>query len=123
MYISTPPSPEDENLLPRQGSNPGLAEPEADMLPSQPARRANIRTLIVAIYQYFYSPSHCEIVGHEMADTLAKKGTLIPPYRSEVPYAQLASIIYHKLWKTHRDLLVSKISNHQWKGQIQALPY
>ena len=28
-----------ENLLPRQGSNPGPAEPEADMLPSEPARK------------------------------------------------------------------------------------
>ena len=45
MYISTPPSPEVENfqiknLLPRRGLNPGPAEPEADMLPSEPARRA-----------------------------------------------------------------------------------
>ena len=29
-----------ENLLPRRGSNPGPAEPEADMLPSEPVRRA-----------------------------------------------------------------------------------
>ena len=29
-----------ENLLPRRGSNPGPAEPEADMLPSELARRA-----------------------------------------------------------------------------------
>ena len=44
VYISTPPSPEVENfheiLLPRQGSNPGPPEPEVDMLPSEPARRA-----------------------------------------------------------------------------------
>ena len=42
MYISTLPSPEveNENLLPRRGSNPGPAESEADMLPSEPARRA-----------------------------------------------------------------------------------
>ena len=44
MYYSTPPSTEldnfqNENLLPRRGSNPGHAEPEADMLPSEPARR------------------------------------------------------------------------------------
>ena len=30
-----------KNLLPCRGSNPGPAEPEADMLPSEPARRAN----------------------------------------------------------------------------------
>ena len=40
MYISTPSSPEVENLLPRRGLNPGSAEPEADMPPSEPARRA-----------------------------------------------------------------------------------
>ena len=28
------------NLLPRRGLNPGPAEPEADMLPFEPARRA-----------------------------------------------------------------------------------
>ena len=43
--ISTPPSPEvekfsNENFLPRRGSKPGPAEPEADMLPSEPERRA-----------------------------------------------------------------------------------
>ena len=40
VYISTPPSPKVENLLPRRGSNPGPAEPEANVLPSEPARRA-----------------------------------------------------------------------------------
>ena len=45
VYISTPPSPEVENFqlkiyYPRRGSNPGHAEPEVDMLPSEPARRA-----------------------------------------------------------------------------------
>ena len=40
MYISSPSSPEDENLLPRRGSNPGPAEPEADVLPPEPAWRA-----------------------------------------------------------------------------------
>ena len=39
MYISTPPSSEVENLLPRQGSNPGPAEPEEGMLPSEPVRQ------------------------------------------------------------------------------------
>ena len=29
-----------QNLLPRRGLNPGPAEPEADMLPSEPTRRA-----------------------------------------------------------------------------------
>ena len=29
-----------ENLIPRRGSNPGPADPEADMLPSELARRA-----------------------------------------------------------------------------------
>ena len=29
-----------ENLLPRRDWNPGPTEPEADMLPSEPARRA-----------------------------------------------------------------------------------
>ena len=43
MYISTPPSPEVENLLPRRGSNPGLTELEADELPSEPARRAFVQ--------------------------------------------------------------------------------
>ena len=65
-------------------------------------------------------PSHCGIVGNEMADNLAKKGTLTPPYHSEVPYARAASTIHHKLSKTHRDLLES--SNHQWKDRMQALP-
>ena len=41
MYISAPPSP--ENLLPRRESNPGPAEPEADMLPSEPARRVTMK--------------------------------------------------------------------------------
>ena len=59
---------------------------------------------------------------YEMADTLSRKGTLIPPYHSEVPYAQAASNIQHKLRKTHWDLLERKISNQQWKDQIQALP-
>ena len=31
-----------ENLLPRRGLNPEPAEPEADMLPSEPAREAKI---------------------------------------------------------------------------------
>ena len=31
---------QNKNLLPRRGSNPGSAEPEADMLPSKLARRA-----------------------------------------------------------------------------------
>ena len=48
MYISTPPNPEvenfqNENLLPRRGSNSGPAESEADMLPSEPARRVVIQ--------------------------------------------------------------------------------
>ena len=34
-----------ENLLPRRGSNPGPAEPEADMLPSEAARRARIKNI------------------------------------------------------------------------------
>ena len=40
VYISTPHSPEDENfqMKTRRGSNPGPDEPEADMLPSEPAR-------------------------------------------------------------------------------------
>ena len=47
MYISTSPIPEiqkfsNENVLPRRGSNPGSAEQEADILPSEPARRARI---------------------------------------------------------------------------------
>ena len=37
---SPPLQPRGENLLPGRGSNPGPAEPEADMLPSEPARRA-----------------------------------------------------------------------------------
>ena len=41
---SSPPS--NENLLPRRGSNPGPAEPEADMLPSEPARRAHSQNVI-----------------------------------------------------------------------------
>ena len=41
VYISTPPSPEVEYLLPRQGSNPGPAEPETDMLPSEPVWQAS----------------------------------------------------------------------------------
>ena len=50
VYISTPPSPEVENfqmknLLPSRGSNPGPAEPEADMLPSEPAQRARVKIL------------------------------------------------------------------------------
>ena len=65
-------------------------------------------------------PSHCGIVSNEMADTITKKGTLIPPYHSEVPYARAASTIHYKLRKTHRDLLES--SNHQWKDRMQALP-
>ena len=32
-----------ENLLHRRGSNPRPAEPEADMLPSEPTRRANFK--------------------------------------------------------------------------------
>ena len=42
MHISTPPSPEVENLLPRRGSNPGPAEPEEDMLLSEPERQATV---------------------------------------------------------------------------------
>ena len=38
MYISTPHGPKVENLLPRWGLNPEPAEPEADMLPSEPTR-------------------------------------------------------------------------------------
>ena len=46
MYISTPPSSEDENFqikiyYPPPGMNPGPAEPEEDMLPSEPARRVS----------------------------------------------------------------------------------
>ena len=45
VYISTLSSSEDENFqmkiyYPRRGSNPGPAESEAEMLPSEPARRA-----------------------------------------------------------------------------------
>ena len=40
MHISTLPSSEVENFLSRRGPNPEPAEPEADMLPSEPARRA-----------------------------------------------------------------------------------
>ena len=41
VYISTPPSPRVENFhIPCRVSNPGPAEPEADMLPSELARRA-----------------------------------------------------------------------------------
>ena len=44
MYISTPSSSEVENFQMKiyhpAGDNPGPAEPEADMLPSEPARRA-----------------------------------------------------------------------------------
>ena len=40
MYISTPPSPEVENLLPRRGSNPEPAQPEEDILPPEPALQA-----------------------------------------------------------------------------------
>ena len=47
MYISTPPSSEVENLLPCHGSNHGPAEPEADMLPSEPARRALYLNIII----------------------------------------------------------------------------
>ena len=48
VYISTPPSPEVENsqikiYYPRRGLNPGPVEPEADMLPSEPTRRALLR--------------------------------------------------------------------------------
>ena len=35
------PSFSDENLRPRRGLNPGPAEPEEDILPSEPARRAD----------------------------------------------------------------------------------
>ena len=42
VYISTPPSSEVENLLPRRGSNSRPGEPEADMLPSEPVRRVVI---------------------------------------------------------------------------------
>ena len=49
MYISTTPSPEDENFqikfTTRRGLNPGPAEPEADMLPSEPTRRAESKML------------------------------------------------------------------------------
>ena len=34
------------NLLPRRGSNPGPAESEADMLPSEPARRAEYKKYV-----------------------------------------------------------------------------
>ena len=34
-----------ENLRPCRGSNPGPAEPEADMLPSDPAQRASNKNL------------------------------------------------------------------------------
>ena len=34
------------NLLTCRGSNPGPAEPEADMLPSEPARRAYVREVM-----------------------------------------------------------------------------
>ena len=45
MYISTPPSPEVENFqikiyYPAGDWTPGPAEPEADMLPSEPVRLA-----------------------------------------------------------------------------------
>ena len=43
-YTSPPlvaPSFSDENLRPRRGLNPGPAEPEEDILPSEPARRAD----------------------------------------------------------------------------------
>ena len=45
MYIFTPPSPEVENFqmkiyYPCRGPNTGPAEPEADVLPSEPARQA-----------------------------------------------------------------------------------
>ena len=42
MYISTSPSSEVENFPPCRGLNPGRAEPEADMLPSEPTQRALI---------------------------------------------------------------------------------
>ena len=51
LYISTPPSPEVENFKMKiyypaaPGSNPGPAEPEADMLPSEPAWRATHKML------------------------------------------------------------------------------
>ena len=38
MYISTPPSPKIENFQIKM--NPGPAEPEADVLPSEPTWRA-----------------------------------------------------------------------------------
>ena len=36
------PEVKNENLLPRRGSNPGPAAPEADMLPSEPAWRSKM---------------------------------------------------------------------------------
>ena len=39
------PSPEVENLLPCRGSNLGPAGPEADMLPSEPARQAGFSSV------------------------------------------------------------------------------
>ena len=64
MYISTLLAPRlNENFLARRGSNPGSAEPEADMLPAEPTRRAPICNVVPdnyfvdqnnVIYEPFY---------------------------------------------------------------------
>ena len=58
-----------KTLLPRRGSNPGPAGPEAYMLPSEPTRRAVglIKTLILRFinkFSYIGSASEIDIISN-----------------------------------------------------------
>ena len=55
----SPPLLANENLLPRRGLNPEPAEPEADMLPSEPARRASKHNNVNLILQIILIFTYC----------------------------------------------------------------
>ena len=54
-----------ENLPPRRGSNPGPAETEADMLPSEPAWRASYEIVTdITIWGQLWNPALFEKASH-----------------------------------------------------------
>ena len=106
-----------ENLLPCRRSNPGPAEPEADMLPSEPVRRAwevnnspgiprHIGTVLVPPSRWSATPSN---LSARWNPTTLEHGC------SEFPHKILPRLLD---WTWQTNLLATKFAGHHSTGLL-----
>ena len=116
MYISTPPSPEVENFqieiyYPAGDRTPDLLEPEADVLPSEPARRLINKLWIVE------SPTVRSLVNLQMGKRSLK--TTVLAFRYEDNLITLCAIWFTACHNIHRRVKADILKNRYHYNMIR----